>query len=59
MHGDKDKVVPVAQSQLLDDSLTAAGARVEFKIVPGAGHGTGFSTPAIARTVLEFFQKNL
>jgi acetyl esterase/lipase len=59
MHGDQDKLVPVAQSQLLDDALVAAGAKVDFQIISGAGHGIGFNTPKIAKTVLEFFQKSL
>jgi dipeptidyl aminopeptidase/acylaminoacyl peptidase len=59
MHGDKDVVVPVAQSQMFDDALIAVGAKVDFKIIPGAGHSIGFNTPAIGKTVLEFFQKNL
>jgi acetyl esterase/lipase len=59
MHGDKDTVVPVAQSQILDDALTAAGVQVDFQIVAGAGHGNGFNTPKINKTVADFFDKTL
>jgi acetyl esterase/lipase len=59
MHGDKDKLVPVAQSQLLYDALKTAGASVDLQVIPGAGHGNGFNTPRIASIVLTFFKSNL
>jgi dipeptidyl aminopeptidase/acylaminoacyl peptidase len=59
MHGDKDKLVPVAQSQLLCDALKSHGASAELRILPGAGHGIGFNTPAVAETVLAFFEAKL
>jgi acetyl esterase/lipase len=60
MHGDKDKMVPLAQSRLLYDALKAADARVEFKIIPGAGHGSGFFfVPAVSDAVLKFFQTTI
>jgi len=59
MHGDKDKMVPVAQSKLLDDALVAAGASAELQIIPGAGHGNGFTTPKITKMVTDFFDKQL
>ncbi len=37
-HGDADCVVPVAQAQLLADSLTAAGVPVDLTIEPGWVH---------------------
>jgi acetyl esterase/lipase len=59
MHGDQDKLVPVAQSQMLCDALKSAGASVQLQILPGAGHGNGFDTPAVASRVLTFFKSNL
>ncbi len=59
MHGDKDRLVPLAQSQLLNAALISAGAKVEFQVIAGAGHGSRFNTPVIAKTVLEFFEKSL
>jgi len=38
-HGADDPLVPVAQSQLLAEALEAAGCRVQFVCLPGAGHG--------------------
>lgn len=38
MHGAADDLVPPAQSIRLAEALTAAGARVELELVPGATH---------------------
>ncbi|MCA1597228.1 MAG: alpha/beta hydrolase, partial [Chloroflexi bacterium] len=38
MHGDKDPLVPLNQSELLYDALKAAGVRVTFCVVHGGGH---------------------
>lgn len=39
LHGDKDDLVPVSQSQSFYDVLKAAGNDATLKIIPGAGHG--------------------
>lgn len=39
IHGDKDDVVPFAQSEILQRALTAAKVPVQLIRVPGAGHG--------------------
>lgn len=39
MHGGADDVVPIQQSQLMEQKLKAAGVPVTFTIKPGAGHG--------------------
>lgn len=39
MHGDKDDVVPLQQSQLMEQKLKAAGIPVTLTIKSGAGHG--------------------
>ncbi|MDB5300286.1 MAG: hypothetical protein JWO87_1949 [Phycisphaerales bacterium] len=57
MHGDKDPLVPLAQSELLRDALEKSGAPVKLEVIKGAGHG--FGSPEIFRTVDEFFDKNL
>jgi acetyl esterase/lipase len=60
MHGDKDKMLPVAQSQLLADALKGAGVEVTLKIVPGAGHGgPAFQTAEMRQLIQEFFDKHL
>ncbi len=40
MHGDADTTVPLRQSQLLHDALSAAGANSEFVVLEGTGHST-------------------
>ena len=57
MHGDKDILVPIHQSQLLTEALKKAGVEVTFKTIEGAGHG--FGGPEIMKTVEEFFDKHL
>ncbi|MCS7337407.1 MAG: alpha/beta hydrolase [Verrucomicrobiae bacterium] len=41
MHGDKDRLVPLNQSELLADALKRAGVQVTFHVIRGAGHGFG------------------
>lgn len=38
VHGDRDKVVPLQQSQVLDAALRRTGANSTLKVVKGAGH---------------------
>ncbi|MDQ7778588.1 MAG: alpha/beta hydrolase [Planctomycetota bacterium] len=58
MHGDKDNVVPLNQSELLLESLKKAGVEVELVVIKGAAHG--FKTGAdIDPKVDGFFDKHL
>lgn len=60
MHGDKDPLVPLNQSALLEAAYKKAGAPVEFIIIPGAGHGgTQFLQPRYTIRALTFFQEHL
>ncbi|BDI33694.1 hypothetical protein CCAX7_57450 [Capsulimonas corticalis] len=60
MHGDKDSLVPVAQSQELYDALKADGADVTLKIVAGAEHGgSQFMLPENTGLVDSFFARVL
>jgi len=60
MHGDKDRLVPLGQSQLLETALKKAGANVTLMVVEGAGHGgPGFVRPEAEKRMLEFFDKHL
>jgi acetyl esterase/lipase len=57
MHGDKDPLVPLNQSELLRDALKGVEADVTFIPVKGGGHG---GWPASQNDiVLEFFTKVL
>jgi acetyl esterase/lipase len=46
-HGDRDRVVPAAQSHTLHEALVRAGARSSLLLVGGAGHeDAAFDAPA-------------
>ncbi|HEX4191046.1 MAG TPA: alpha/beta hydrolase [Marmoricola sp.] len=46
-HGDRDRVTPVSQSQILHDALVRAGAESTLLLVGGAGHeDRAFESPA-------------
>ncbi|WP_374528193.1 alpha/beta fold hydrolase [Novosphingobium sp.] len=49
IHGDEDKVVPVAQSHLAEARLRAAGVPVEAIYIPGVDHSFIGHTPAETR----------
>jgi acetyl esterase/lipase len=60
VHGDKDRTVPINQSQLLFESLKKAGVSGHFHTIHGAGHGRpGFGAAEIETMVLAFFDKQL
>lgn len=60
LHGERDPLVPVNQSELLFDALTRAGVKVTFHKVVGAGHGgPQFSTRAVRAMVLAFLDEHL
>jgi acetyl esterase/lipase len=57
MHGDRDPMMPLAQSEILCDALKNAGVEVKLQVVPGAGHG--FDGPEIMDAVRHFFAVHL
>jgi acetyl esterase/lipase len=60
LHGDRDTMVPYAQSVELADLLNKAGVEVTLQRLPGAGHGgPAFGLPAVARLATAFFDKHL
>jgi acetyl esterase/lipase len=60
LHGDKDPVVPLQQSQLLADALKKAGVDVTFYVVPGGEHGgSEFRKTEVLDRLFSFFLKNL
>lgn len=60
LHGDKDTLVPYAQSVELRDLLATAGVEVTLQRLPGAGHGgPAFGLPALAQLASAFFDKHL
>lgn len=60
MHGEDDNVVPINQSELLDEALRKAGVPSTFIRIPGNGHGgPGFLNPENRARIEEFFEKHL
>ncbi len=66
LHGEKDKLVPLSQSQELYDHLTAAGVPAKLVVVKNAGHGFvpdgGQISPSrdeITKVIADFFDTKL
>lgn len=57
MHGDRDQLVPIQQSQLFYDMLKARGVDVKLIVMEGKGHG--FGGPEAVNPVIEFFRRTL
>ncbi len=58
IHGDKDTLVPIAQSHELAQKLQEAGVSARLEIVHGAGHGFSL-TPTQIGEVSKFFKERL
>ncbi|MFA6545009.1 MAG: alpha/beta hydrolase [Limisphaerales bacterium] len=60
LHGDKDPVVPIHQSELLEAALKQAGVEATLVKLEGAGHGgPPFNLPEQQQRVAAFFDKHL
>jgi acetyl esterase/lipase len=60
MHGDKDNIVPLRQSELLAEALKKAGVEVTLDVIKGNGHGgPGFNSPESQKLIETFFAKHL
>lgn len=60
LQGDKDTLVPVAQAELLDKKMKAAGVAHTLIVLKGQGHGFGGPARQKAETAMwEFFDKHL
>jgi acetyl esterase/lipase len=60
LHGDRDALVPYAQSVELADLLRKAGVEVTLQRFPGSGHGgPAFALPAVQKLISSFFDKHL
>lgn len=62
IHGDKDEIVPIGQSELLYQALQKVGVDVTFSIISGGTHDFGEDDPSWTETqrlVLSFFNKHL
>lgn len=66
LHGDRDELVPLEQSQIFYDRLTAAGVPATLQIIVSAGHGLSSSgdpiepsIEALLQLAVDFFDQNL
>jgi acetyl esterase/lipase len=60
MHGDKDNLVPLSQSEELAEALKKAGVEVTFRALQGSGHGgPAFMNPENRKLIEDFFNKHL
>jgi acetyl esterase/lipase len=57
IHGDKDDLVPLSQSELFHAALEKAGVPSKLHVVPGAGHG--FGGRELEAMVDEFLDRHL
>ena len=57
VHGSKDWVVPIFQSERFYDALQKAGVESEMVIKEGVGHDEGIATPDMMDKVTGFFDK--
>jgi acetyl esterase/lipase len=60
MHGGKDSLVPLEQSERLHKALQAAGVPSQLHVIPDAGHGgKEFQTDTTRAIIRQFFDKTL
>jgi acetyl esterase/lipase len=60
VHGDRDNVVPVSQSQKLHGALLKAGVEAQIHIIKNAGHGgLEFREPELIKKIAAFFGTHL
>jgi acetyl esterase/lipase len=58
IHGDADKIVPLQQSQIMVEKLTAAGVKAKLITRPGVGHGWA-DMKADWKEIADWFEENL
>jgi acetyl esterase/lipase len=59
-HGEQDNLVPIHQSELLEEALKKAGVEVTFFKLAGAGHGgPQFGTDKMQTIIGEFLDRHL
>lgn len=58
-HGDKDPLVPICQSEMLNAALTKANVYSQFVIAPGGQHGPGVMEEKYYKVMVDFFNAQL
>ena len=63
IHGDRDEIVPFAQSRVLEETLASHNITVELLTMPGGGHGpaivAGPDAPDYRAAIVEWFDEHL
>jgi acetyl esterase/lipase len=60
LHGDRDPLVPLQQSEELSADLQKAGVECTLRVIPGAGHGgPGFNAPDSQKLIVDFLGRHL
>jgi len=60
VHGDRDDIVPLVQSQRLHRALRDAGVESTLRVIPGAGHGMAeFTLPERLDEIAVFLARHL
>ena len=60
VHGGRDDIVPLVQSQRLHKALQAAGVESTLQVIPDAGHSTAeFTLPERLDEIAEFLARHL
>lgn len=60
VHGDKDDLVPLEQSEFLEQALKSAQVPCEVLVIKGAGHGgPAFASQDLRKKIVDFFDKHL
>lgn len=59
IHGDKDPLVPIQQSELFQDALKKMGVPVTLVVVPGAGHDPRLLVSPDADKLADWFVRTL
>lgn len=58
VHGDSDKLVPLQQSQAMDQALAKLGVEHKLEVIPGGGHDEKTFGPGVMRA-LQWFKEKL
>ena len=58
IHGDADKLVPLQQSQAMDQALAKAGVEHKLEVIPGGGHDDKTFGPGLMKA-LQWFKDKL
>jgi len=59
VHGDKDNLVPLYQSEIFFAKLKQAKVDADLFVVKGGGHGPGFQAPEVVNACLSFLDRTI